>query len=375
MVLLAVTLLPLVVAYAWNLPTTTTIVILPSDGSYQVGNIIEVEVWVENAVDLFGADVRLAFDATRLQVVDAAPTLPGVQIQPRSDILAPDFVLRREADNTAGTIWYAATQINPSPPASGSGALFSFSFEVIGAGVTEVPVTMVQLADQNGESIAVEASGANYDLVTDMPPPTATPTATSTVTLTPMNTATSTPTSTATATVTPTATPTTQPSSVATLRVLPVAGSYTTGETFAVEIWVEDVVDLYAVDIRLAFDPDLLQVQDENLALPGIQIDPRSDLLYPDFIVHQEADNVAGTIWYAVTQTNPRVPASGSGALFAFHFNVVAEGTAVIILTESTLATRDGETIPHETFGAVYEIAADVDESFKLFLPVLQQGS
>ena len=33
----------------------------------------------------------------------------------------------REANNAAGTIWYAATQMNPTPSANGSGALARFT--------------------------------------------------------------------------------------------------------------------------------------------------------------------------------------------------------------------------------------------------------
>ncbi|MBK8986881.1 MAG: hypothetical protein IPM39_12535 [Chloroflexi bacterium] len=400
LILLAVLFLPLLGVYGLNQTSDTAIVVNPPTGSYAVGETIAVEVWVEDVVDLYGVDIRLAFDATRLQVLDADPNLPGVQVTPRSDILSPDFVIRREADNVAGTVWYAATQINPSPPASGSGALFSFTFMTIAEGLTNVTVTTYQLADANGLSIPAQASGAVYQIgdgatatptetSTATPPHTATATATPTITATPTMgtmTATSTATPTATPSTTPTATPsstptatpsstptaTSQPPIETALRVLPAAGSYVVGETILVEVWLEDVVDLYAVDVRLAFPPALLQVQDANPALPGIQVIPRSDLLSPDFIVRREADNEAGSVWYAVTQVNPREPVSGSGALFAFSFASVAEGTAVVTVSDTTLATLDGQVIPADPFGAVYELTVGAD--YKLFLPVVQRN-
>ena len=44
---------------------------------------LTVDLYVENAVNLYGADIRITFDTTAAQVVDADPAMPGVQIQTR----------------------------------------------------------------------------------------------------------------------------------------------------------------------------------------------------------------------------------------------------------------------------------------------------
>ena len=88
-----------------------------------VGQDLVIDIYVQDVVDLYGADVRLSFNTSIAQVVDANPTLAGTQIQPLATFMSPDFVIKKEANNSAGTIWYAATQINPSPPVSGSGPL------------------------------------------------------------------------------------------------------------------------------------------------------------------------------------------------------------------------------------------------------------
>jgi hypothetical protein len=393
-IFLALVLLPLWRVYANSrLEDNTWVVVYPTTGSYEVGDTIAVEVWVEDVTNFYGADIRLAFNPNLLQVQDADPNMPGVQVQPRPDILSPDFVIRREADNVAGTVWYAATQVNPTPPASGSGALFSFSFQTIAEGLAEVTVTSYQLADASGTGIPAQASGAVYQ-IGDVLTPTSTATGTATATLTPSpmptGTATATATATTTATHTPTptlvtststptptptstitVTPTSGPAMDAALRILPAIGSYALGDTFLVEVWLEDVVDLYAVDIQLAFPPEKLQVVDAAPTLPGVQIVPRNDLLWPDLLIRREADNLAGTVWYAATQLNPREPVSGSGALFAFTFAVVGEGTAEVVLLEMILATRDGDVIPAEVFEATYELR---DDTTKLFLPIILQG-
>jgi hypothetical protein len=365
LVLLAIVFLPLLGVYAGSTTNDDPLVVVrPPIGSYQVGDTIAVEVWVEDVVDLYGVDVRLAFDASRLQVVDADPGLPGVQVQPRPDFLTPNFVIKREADNEAGVVWYAVTQVNPSPPVSGSGVLFSFTFETIAPGETAVAVTNYQLADQKGLILPAQPRGASYQIGGE---PASTPTPTMT------GAATATSTATAVPSVTSTPTATVQPLGDTRLRLQPAAGRYPVGRTILVEVWVEDVAEFYAADVKLAFDVGRLQVQDADPTLPGVQVIPRADLLAPDFVVRRDADNTTGSIWYAVTQLNPREPASGSGALFAFNLEMIGEGTAVVSVVEVTLATRDAEVIPADAFGATYRVTGEADR-LELFLPLIRRN-
>jgi hypothetical protein len=105
---------------------------------------------IENARDLYGADVRVQFDPAVAEVVDAYPGQTGVQITPGS-FLRPDFVVRSVADNTAGTIWYASTQVSPTLPISGTGTLFSVVLR--GKAVTSetsITISAVELADRDG---------------------------------------------------------------------------------------------------------------------------------------------------------------------------------------------------------------------------------
>jgi len=55
--LLAGVFLPLLGAYAGGMTNTPLVVVKPSAGSYEVGETIAVEVWVEDVVDLYGADL------------------------------------------------------------------------------------------------------------------------------------------------------------------------------------------------------------------------------------------------------------------------------------------------------------------------------
>jgi hypothetical protein len=118
-----------------------------------VGQPLDVDIYVENVVDLYAADVRLSFDTTIAQIVDADPVASDIQILILDDFLSPDFVLRKNGDNVAGTIWYAASQVNPSPPATGSGPLARITFEAQQAGSFVMPITYHELSTGSGFQI------------------------------------------------------------------------------------------------------------------------------------------------------------------------------------------------------------------------------
>ena len=117
-------------------------------------------------------------------------------------------------------------------------------------------------------------------------------------------------------------------------------------ETIPVEVWVNDVIDLYGVDVKVTFDPNVLEVVDANPAKPGIQVQDGS-FLSPDFVVSREADNAAGTLEYAMTQAAPSLPVSGSGVLFTIRFRAKSSATASALdFTQAELTDLDGLLLP-----------------------------
>jgi len=163
----------------------------------------EVEVRLDGISGLYGLDVRLEFDPALLEVLDADDGKDGVQVSP-GQIPSPDFVVRNEADNASGTLWYAVTQLNPRDPASGSGVVCTFSVRGLVDGSGEIRVVEAKLVDRSGADLPVETSGAQVTVSLEAAQvaearPTATPTATLR------------PTEQATPTVTPTEEPTAAP--------------------------------------------------------------------------------------------------------------------------------------------------------------------
>jgi hypothetical protein len=144
------------------------------------GGTTAVEVRVENVQDLYGLDVRLSFDPAVVEVADADPVADGIQAQP-GDLLSVDFVLRNEADNEEGTIWFALTQTNPSPEVSGSGVAFIITFVGKDAGSSSpASITYAKIVERNGEKIPASTEDGEVQVVepdeappepTQAPPP------------------------------------------------------------------------------------------------------------------------------------------------------------------------------------------------------------
>jgi parallel beta-helix repeat protein len=130
---------------------TTQVVISPSYASLAgVGEIVELDIAVQDVTDLYAAQVQLAFDPNVVQVRDAnpLPSAPGVQIRPGT-FLDPDyqFVLVNEADNATGEIDFAVTQLRPAEARNGSGLLATVIFEAVDQGTSPVQWLGVRLLD------------------------------------------------------------------------------------------------------------------------------------------------------------------------------------------------------------------------------------
>lgn len=124
------------------------------------------------------------------------------------------------------------------------------------------------------------------------------------------------------------------------------------GETTTVEVQIQDVSDLFGVDLRLSFDPSVVKVVDSNPLAEGDQVEPAEFLDISEgqgFVVENTADNTAGTITYAATLLSPAEPVSGSGPLLRITFEGLAEGDSAVILESALLSNSDAQQIPTTT--------------------------
>lgn len=115
--------------------------------------------------------------------------------------------------------------------------------------------------------------------------------------------------------------------------------------TIDLYIYLEDVVNLYALDISLGFDPEYIEVVDLDSGAAGINLSPVSDPelgFDADYWVHNEANNATGVIRYTTTQLYPTEPATGSGNIAMIRLRGKKLGTSQITMTAATLSDRDG---------------------------------
>jgi hypothetical protein len=145
-----------------------------------------------------------------------------------------------------------------------------------------------------------------------------------------------------------------------TIRLVPSSTTAGVGDMVNVDIVVDDVSDLYAIEVHLTFDVARLQVLDDNTTDPGIQIlpgslFPKSD---PSYVVQNSADNTAGTVDFAVTLLSPEPPLDLGGTLATIRFAARLEGSAAIGWTSSQMADSKGQAIAHTTAGTQIEIAS-----------------
>ena len=296
----------------------------PLLASAAVGESVVVTLYVQDVQNLYGADIGLSFDPAVLEVVDANPSVAGMQIQPLDTFLKPDFVVTAKACNVvdpadpdcavAGRVRYVATQVNPSLPASGSGPLAAVTFKRLQVGDTPLIMDRAGLADRDGNAISTATQNGRVAM----------PAGQSTV-----------------------------------VRPNPLLSSAAVGESVVVTLYVQDVQNLYGADIGLSFDPAVLEVVDANPSVAGVQIQPLDTFLKPDFVIKAKACNVvdpadpdcavAGRVRYVATQVNPSLPASGSGPLAAVTFKRLQVGDTPLIMDRAGLADRDGNAISAAT--------------------------
>jgi hypothetical protein len=132
----------------------------------------------------------------------------------------------------------------------------------------------------------------------------------------------------------------------AVVRVEPPALALAPGETAVLAVVVERAAGVFGYEVRLAFDPALIQVVDADSGQPGVQVRP-GGFLDParGFTAANQADNEAGLVDYAFTLLAPSEPVSGAGVLLTLTVRAAAAGSSPLALSV-VLASRDGLALP-----------------------------
>jgi LysM repeat protein len=258
----------------------------PATPQLNVGDTAIIEIRVDNVVNLFAADAQLQFNPAVLQVQDADAGREGVQIQP-GNFPIPDFVITNVVTNTSGIINYAATDLAPLEPVSGSGTLARITFQAIAPGESEVTFSAFGLIGDNGQALPATSQAGR---ITVGQGPTSTPTNTplpgqETATFTPIPiplTPTATPLFTPTPTATPilaTATPSPTPTPTPTNTPLAPQVVIPPGATVGLCYRVQPGDTLYSLGQKFGIEPGFINLVND-LHPPG-HIYPQKILFMP----------------------------------------------------------------------------------------------
>jgi hypothetical protein len=126
----------------------------PTLNQGQTGTVL---VQIEGASDVFGVQIDLTFDASRIKVIDENEAKPGVQILAGDFLIANEgFEAVNEANNEDGRLQYAYTRLAPAEPVSGSGTLFEFQIEALQPGPVDIQFGQAIVASPLGEELPVQ---------------------------------------------------------------------------------------------------------------------------------------------------------------------------------------------------------------------------
>jgi hypothetical protein len=123
-----------------------------------------------------------------------------------------------------------------------------------------------------------------------------------------------------------------------TIRISPTLTTVSVGEIVTVEVWLEDIADYYGVDFRLYFNPNVVEAP-SGVATPLWDIFDEGN----HWITRNEADNINGTVWYALTNLNPAQPFTGTGRICSITFRAREVGTTTLDIYYAKGSTRNGE--------------------------------
>lgn len=137
----------------------------PEEATYRVepSAVTTIAVFLENATDVYGIDVRASYDPELVEVVDADLDRDGLQVE-AGQFPQPDFVAVSNANPQTGTVHYVVTQLNPTLPATGSGIVFLVRLRGRGiAGTSEFRIEHVEISSRDGDLLPVQWSAATIE--------------------------------------------------------------------------------------------------------------------------------------------------------------------------------------------------------------------
>ena len=140
-----------------------------------------------------------------------------------------------------------------------------------------------------------------------------------------------------------------------------------------VPVEIRDVEELYAVDLTLRFDPEILEVEDADPDREGVQ-PGLATFLDAGMTLFNEVDNEAGIVRFVMSQINPSEGKSGDGILLVLYFTAKQAGSSPLSVEAVELSNRYGEAIAVSGIDAEMRVSADAPEVVATPIPVQDQS-
>jgi hypothetical protein len=130
----------------------------------------------------------------------------------------------------------------------------------------------------------------------------------------------------------------------AALKILPNPAWGREGDTVAVDVWLENITDIYGLDFEFTYESAKVSIPAGSATLLWEVFHPiRHNVLYNvAFLVDEMYDEY----WYTVTNTDPALPFTGSGRLCTITFSCIARGLTPLHFIYVKASKRDGTQIP-----------------------------
>jgi len=139
--------------------------------------------------------------------------------------------------------------------------------------------------------------------------------------------------------------------------IQPASMSITPGQSVEFVIAIEQASELFGFELKLDFDPSLIQVDDMDPELAGVQVELVGILgQRQGFTVVNQVDNQKGTLDYAMTLLAPAKPVSGASPLLSISARAIAPGDSPLSLSV-LLASKDGLPLSVETFDGTLSVS------------------
>ncbi|EOD01853.1 S-layer homology domain-containing protein [Caldisalinibacter kiritimatiensis] len=110
---------------------------------------------------------------------------------------------------------------------------------------------------------------------------------------------------------------------------------------FSVKINIDNIQDVYALHIKLKFDPNYIKAKEDTIDLCDDIINKKH------FIAINKIDNTTGKIELLITLLGNEASFNNSINIGIINFNTVKHGTTPINIQESNLLEKDGSYIYH----------------------------